>query len=304
MSFITRLTTNGRNDAGDNHDARTYAAAMERGEPFIRLELEVDQPIELGDFVGAFTALASEYDRFIRSEHPGMNPEATLFVKEVRAASVHADLIPWIVGGGLVATGVAAATAYNAVDEFVERLGNRIRTYTKPGGRLIDATKAELKDFLDQTAAIANNPGSRLRVAAMEVESGKQRVRVAFELDTTETREVQQRIEEHKREIDHTSRADHERVLMVFVRSDIRGAAVGKRSGELVKIEALSDKPRPLIYASALAEQEIKTEIADDDSVYKKGFVVDVNMQTRGGQPVAYAVTNLHQVVDLPDDED
>lgn len=303
MSFISRLWTYRNRGGGDNLDAKTYAAAMERGDPIIRLELEIDEPIELGDFVGAFTALASEYDRFIRSEHPGMNPEATLFVKEVRSASVHADLIPWIVGGGLVATGVAAATAYNAVDEFVERLGSRIRTYTKPGGRLLDTTKGELKDFLDQTAAIANNPGSRIKVSAIEIVSKRQTVRVAFQFDTDEAREIHARIEEHKREIDHTDRADRERVLMTFVRSDVRGASVGKRSGELVEISDISDRPRALIYASALAEQKIKHEVQDDDSVYRKGFVVDVNVEMRGGKPVAYAVTNLHQVVDLPDDD-
>jgi len=62
------------------------------------------------------------------------------------------------------------------------------------------------------------------------------------------------------------------------------------------------DKPRPLIYASAMAEQEIKREIADDESVYRKGFVVDVNVESRGGRPMVYAVTNLHQIIDLPDD--
>ena len=89
---------------------------------------------------------------------------------------------------------------------------------------------------------------------------------------------------------------------MIFIRSDIRDAELGKRSGELVEIAEISEKPRPLIYSSGLAEQQIKSEITTDDSVYKKGFVVDVNVEIRGGRVVAYAVTNLHSVIDLPDD--
>jgi hypothetical protein len=61
----------------------------------------------------------------------------------------------------------------------------------------------------------------------------------------------------------------------------------------------------PLVYASDLAEQRIKHEIAEaENNVFKKGFIVDVNVQTKGGRPVAYRVTNLHQVIDLPDDDD
>ena len=41
-----------------------------------------------------------------------------------------------------------------------------------------------------------------------------------------------------------------------------------------------------------------------EENIYHKGFVVDVNLQTRGGKPVAYAITHVHQVIDLPQDEE
>ena len=69
-----------------------------------------------------------------------------------------------------------------------------------------------------------------------------------------------------------------------------------------MSIEKISEKEFPLIYASSLAEQKIKHEIRDaDENVFKKGFVVDVNVELRAGRPVAYRVTNLHQVIDLPE---
>jgi len=80
----------------------------------------------------------------------------------------------------------------------------------------------------------------------------------------------------------------------------VKDLALGKRTGEWVQIEEISDKDLPLIYASDLAEQRIKHEIREaDENVYKKGFVVDVNVQTKGGRLVAYRITNLHQVIDL-----
>ena len=38
------------------------------------------------------------------------------------------------------------------------------------------------------------------------------------------------------------------------------------------------------------------------ENIFKKGFVVDVDIETRQGRPVAYRVKNVHQVIDLPDD--
>lgn len=58
----------------------------------------------------------------------------------------------------------------------------------------------------------------------------------------------------------------------------------------------------PLVYGSELAEERIKHEIREaDENVYKKGFIVDVNVKSTGGRPVAYAITNIHQIIDLPD---
>ena len=62
-------------------------------------------------------------------------------------------------------------------------------------------------------------------------------------------------------------------------------------------------KALALTYGSQMAEERVRHEIRDDEyNVYKKGFVVDVNVQKRNGKPVAYSVTHVHQIVVLPDD--
>jgi len=108
-------------------------------------------------------------------------------------------------------------------------------------------------------------------------------------------------IESHKKEIDAVSAADYQRVLMWFKRSDKDDAALGVRSGERVVIEKISEQDRPLIYASNLAEERIKDVMRNtDENIYHKGFVVDVNVQMKGGKPVAYAIAHVHQIIDLP----
>jgi hypothetical protein len=301
MSFISRLTNRHNHRVDDNPELSEYAQAMERGQPYIRMKIDVPGAIELGAFVGAFTALASEYERYMRSD--GKSGEASLYVAEVRQGSIIADLIPVVASTFPLMAGVAGQAL--DLEEFIRRYGARMRRLVGP--RAVDPdsfTKTELRDFTEQVAAIANAPGSTIEMAAIEIEEGDHKVKAAIKFATAEARQIRDKAEITRQQIEHRSGADRERVLMVFTRSDVRGATVGKRSGELVAIDAISDRSLPLIYASDLAEQQIKHEIAEaDDNVYKKGFVVDVNVESRGGKPAAYRVTNLHQVIDLPDDD-
>jgi hypothetical protein len=274
---------------------------MDRGAPYIQLKLEVDQPLELGDFVSAFTSLGAEYDRFVRLSEPETEAHATLYVRDVQQGSIVAILIPAL----QTLAGVAdTMSQVMALEDFVRRYGGRLMTYARPGGRVADATKSELKDFNAQVAAIAHNPNSKLSVAVIEIEDGERKVRAGFQFDTTEARIVQEQVGFHQREIEIATGGTYERVLMVFTRSDVRTTALGKRSGELVVIDEISPRSMAIIYASDLAEQQIKYEIAEaEDNVFKKGFVVDVTLQERSGRPVAYRITNLHQVIDLPDND-
>ena len=89
-------------------------------------------------------------------------------------------------------------------------------------------------------------------------------------------------------------------MLMIFTRSDVHTAALGRPSGEKVLMEEISERPLSLTYGSDLAEQRLKHEIREaDDNVYKKGFLVDVQTKVSRGRPVAYAVTQVHDVIDI-----
>ena len=90
---------------------------------------------------------------------------------------------------------------------------------------------------------------------------------------------------------------------MVFTRTNVTHAKTGKKSGELVEIEAVHARPLPIVYASKLAEERIRHEVAEaDENVYKKAFDVDVNVELRGGKPIAYRLVAVHDVIDIPED--
>ncbi|WP_147274960.1 hypothetical protein [Ferruginivarius sediminum] len=287
----------------DTNGWTTYSAAMASEPPHIVLNLDLEQPIELSDFVAAFTSLSGQYEQYIRQNYPNLKSESQIYIKQVREGSIEADLVPWI-----YMTGAALLQSMDAaiiVEDFVRRYGTRLGFYSKEGGRDPEAKKSDLKDFMDGLSGVAHDPNGKITIQAAEFEDSEKKIRASVRFDTSAARTTMQQIEFHKNELDSSQHVDYPRVLMTFKRSDVGDVELGKRSGERVIIESISEKDLPLIYASDMVEERIKHEIRDTrDNIYYKGFNVDVNVETRAGRPIAYKVTNLHQIVDLPHDDE
>lgn len=283
-------------------DFTSYNRAMSEAPAVLRLRIQTEEPVEIDAFVGAFTSLAGEYRRDIRENYPDADPEARIFVKEVRKKCIEADLIPYVVAA---APFVAQMDQVIIVEQFVRTWGRRITSLVS--GNLGDWSpkKSELKTLVVATEAIARDPNANSTLEAVTFEDGRNQVRASFQFSTSEAKEAQVTIDGVYKELEKPTGADHERVLMLFTWSDVGNATVGKRSGERVLIEEVHGKALALMYASEMAEERIKHEIREaEDNIYKKGFVVDVNVRMVGGKPSVYAVTNVHEIIDLPDDDE
>lgn len=268
----------------------------------LTLRLDTSEPIELGDFVGAFTSLANEFERFL-AEKSGAKAEARMFVREVRHGSVIADIIaehgPYIVA--IAGQAVTQAETAMVLEDFIRRWGGRLTalfTNKIQAGEL--ENPADLKDFLKTVRSITADPAASHTLEAATFEDGRREVRAAFRFTAPEARTAEVNIEDRLRILADPATTPRYRVLMVFTRSDINNASLNKKSGERVVINEISDKPLALMYGSEVAEQRIKHEIREaDDNVFKKGFVVDVLVRRHGGKDVAYSVIGLHSVIDI-----
>jgi hypothetical protein len=268
---------------------------MESDLPHIEVIIDAHEPIELADFVSAFTSVASQYRRYLAKAHPDLKDDAQILVREVRQGSIVADLLP------VMASLSGLMDQLMIVDQFVRTYGVRLAKYFKEGGELEDASKSELNDFMGQISAIARSKNGKGSISSVVYEDGKRQVRAAVTFNTKDAVTATRQIERHQKKLEKITSAERERVLMVFKRSDVGDAGVGVRSGERVIIEEISDKDMALIYASPLAEQRIKDQMRNaDENIFHKGFVVDVNIRMSAGRTVAYAVTHVHQVIDLP----
>lgn len=282
-------------------EVKTYSALMQSESVHLILNISTEEPIELSSFVGVFASLETEFERFISETNPDLKADAKIYVQEIRKGSIEADMFPVITA---LAGVITQMDQMLIVEQFVKKWGQRL-------GDLIankkDApnTQSELQSWANATEAIANDPNGTANLEAAFFEDGDRKIKAAFKFNTSDAKKAQKHIASKRKLLQSSSNADHERVMMVFTRSDRRYSGVGKRSGELVQIERVFKRPLPLMYGSRLAEERIKHEVREaDDNIFKKGFSVDVNVEYRNEKPKAYSITAVHEVFDLPEDED
>jgi hypothetical protein len=105
------------------------------------LKLNTDQPVELSSFVGAFTSLANEFERFVESTFPGASADPQIYVREVRNGCIEADLMTGLVTLSTVT--IAHMDQIMVLEDFVRRWGQRLTWLIKndvPEGEL-DSTR-------------------------------------------------------------------------------------------------------------------------------------------------------------------
>jgi len=280
-------------------EGRRYSDLMGEWPAHLRLKLDTAEPVELGDFVGAFTSLANEFERYVEEAYPGVRADPRMYVREVRSGCIEADMITGLViAGGVVLQNMDQILI---LEDFVKRWGKRLTaliTGRVPSGQL--NTPEELKDFYNAVRSISSDPVASHNLEAAIFEDGRRDIRAGFKFTTPDARAAEQTIEDQQKLIGKKSTTAHARVLMRYTRTDVHDAGLNKRSGERVVIESVSPLDRPVMYSSEIAEREIREQIREaDENVYKRGFVVDVVAQEARGKLAAYAVTDFHSVIDL-----
>ncbi len=256
--------------------------------------------IDLLDFASMFAGIGSQFDKFLKAQYPEVHGHAQIGIRDLHYGCIIAEL-----AGVILPNTIAAMDSAVIMHDFARLIKAHFEKLLD-GNFLPGARKSDLNDLSGMVSAIAKDADAN---ASLEFEErdvhGNIRRKVNLKFTTKQARAVEDTIERQRRSMDQTEGADYERVLMYFTRADTGDARIDQRSGERVVIRELSTRELPLIYAAALAEQRIKSEIREATSVFQKGFVVDVNLRRRvSGQLIAYAVVNVRSVIDLPEEEE
>jgi len=272
---------------------------MAGNDGFIELTIDLKRPAELYELMGMFVAIGHQFEQYLRDQHPHLVDETSkIYVRQIRAGSIIADLIPFI------PPLIENLDRILIVDEFVRRYGGMILRLGH-GHHLDDPRKSDLDDLMKGVAAIAHDPEGTATLKSVEYDKDGEKTRVAIKFDTKQAQRAIRVIDEQRKELEAKAFEIVENQLLVFWQSNLKQPVQGKRTGELAIMEYVAKKPLAVVYDSDLAEQRIKHELTDGErNIYKLGFYVTARVERLNGRPVAYRISEVHDIIELPDDDE
>ena len=270
-----------------------YRDFMDAADAYLEINLDLSDPIEITDFAALFAGFGAEFERYLTAKHPEYSGTARMYVSEVRKGSVVAQLfadIPDLIG---LADAALIVLAFGAL--FNRRLRDLVR-----GKHLDGAKKPQLSDMSKTIRAIANDKKGNVTIKGLRLKDGVFSTEYEAVFSEKDARNALKTIQSQKEELDSVSASDHERVLMVYTRSNVGHAVIGKRSGERVIVSDISENTLALMYGSDLVEAQIKDEIKNaDENIFKRGFVVDLNLIFFGPRPVYWRRSGCREYAQL-----
>ena len=277
---------------------RSYSDYMSEGTPYIELRLCLSRSAELLALVGAFTALANQFEAYIKRHYPDLDGRAKLYVQHIHASDIVLELVP------VIQSVISVMDSMMIVEDFTTRYSLYLTNFIH-GNKKEDATRSDLKDFMSQVRIIATDPDAKAILSSATYHETEKTKKAILEFDTQQAKQAEKVIEDQRKVLDLKAYELKENVLMVFYQSNLKNPEVSGPTAEKATIEEISKKPLSIVYLSDLAKERIKHETMEGHrNIYQLGFFVDVYVQSYHGKPAAYRIANVRDIIELPDDEE
>ena len=183
---------------------------MGENDAHLVLRIDTRSPIELREFVSLFVGLGNKFEQHYAKEHSVARGTAKFYIREIRSGSIIAELVPYFLPASFgLGAGLATIANANELVTFVKNLRSGFKFLSKKGGRLPEASKSDLNDYLRTVEAVAHDADATLSLAVYN--DGERKV--AFQFGTDEARRAEDSILAQKREMEALEDADHKRVL-------------------------------------------------------------------------------------------
>jgi len=260
------------------------------GEPKLTVEIKNKRPIELLDLTESFLSLGDEYKRFVAS-HPDVAgaQNVRLYIKEIRAGSVVADLV------ALAAVGVPVALPYienaNNILDFAKYLRSAYSYFTGKAEEKPQLQPAEYTNLSKIIEPVAKDNGAQIIVTATDGGT----VQVTFNLNSTESNAAQNNLRREIEQFREPETRVHSQVVLYWYRAS---RDTDKQVGDRAIIESISPNPVKTVFD----EEKTKAEmILSDPNPFLSAYIVDVFVDTVRGRPALYKIIRLHDRIEKPE---
>ena len=248
----------------------------------LRVHMELSRPVELTDLTLSLLGLGDEYRDFVE-RHPEICTKAgaKLYVRKIKSGSIITDLVAMIPGA------LPFVEHANTVIQFAGHLKIVLdyllqRTDAKP-----ELGRRNLENALKVLEPVAKDPSGGIQIIAMPEST------VIVNLNSTEANAIQNRARRELEALQEPKVGLHRKVLMYWYQARNDPTS---RAGDRAIIESISPRPVKVVFED---DQLKGTILADQENIFRFGYVVDVAVETVQGVPTLYRVLAIHDKVPL-----
>jgi len=274
----------------------------------IQLQFDVDKPVDLVDLTLAFQAFNRQYAKFVNSYLSEKDVEipdedsVRLYVTRIESNCILAEL-GWVDPHGLFPGVLVVMDNVNTIREFLKNISFYLDYFRGAIGEISESKqlgKRDCEDFKNLLAPVVKAGKGSLKYKELKYDKdGKASTLTEMEYVTDEAVKATNGVTRRIELLEKTTAADHEKVLLGLVSIEEKiHKPESKRTHDYGSIESIFPKPLAVYWLSEVDQMKVK---GYDGNPFKCSFVVDVNVETKHGEPRAYRVVKLHDI--LPDSE-
>jgi len=258
---------------------------------FLRLHMEPEGPLEVGELVKALTALSHQYQEFSDSQKIPEDGKSKLLIESVAPGSI---IINFVVDHQqhIGAIGIAVGVLHHAevIQKFADRIKWLVDKFKSPVPKdgHADVTIKDCEDITNIVQPIAQNGGTQtISVVHNHIETAQ------IFMNQRDAKIIQNRAAQNREIIAGTVNETKTSVPLIWTQINKNSFKISGQSPDKGIIEELDKKPRPILFAEEMAP--LKHElISDEGNPMQNVYFVDVEVMRVSGKIVSYKVTGYH----------
>lgn len=245
-------------------------------------------PIELSELADSLNALSAQHGRFAAAVGAEVNGDRIrLYIREIRSGSIVVDLMALAMNYPMF----GAMGAANTVISFAKHVRGLIGYFLGREAAPPPGTKADdARDLSRIVAPIAHDAGANLVIQARD----NAVVVVTQQVTSNEANAIQNRARNFAAVQAQPISGMHLGRLFYWFQARDAG---GKGVGDLGVIESITSRPVKTRFVS----DDIKAAMLGE-AIFRRAYIVDVEVQTREGKPTLYTVHRLLESFDRSDE--
>lgn len=266
----------------------------------LQLHLEVRRPVELIDLTLAFSSFARQYRKYLlrsmkQNRKDVSDDDVKLYVTEIRSGSVVAEMAGATEMFGALFSVLDYAKLFVDYAKFWKETIDYFRGHGEPAA---EYTKSDCDDVENLCRLVAENEDGRLNLSTIEYQrtEGDEPVRhLRMSFGQQECIEAQIGALREKQRLEAAGSADYPAVIMRWYQTNVGKAKSEGRTGDRAIIDdIMPGKDLPVYFASEIDHQKVGML----DEPYRRSFVVDVNVRKVRGEPKAYTIMRVRDILE------